>query len=229
MLLALAAPQIHAAATRGGFWLLLAWSGAAFSIAGAAYLAPAPWVFGKAGDGSMRAFPRLLLLPFLLVAWCRWQLEWSLSSERPWDEVAPGLFLGRRPGESRLPPGVGLVVDMAGELPAPPGLAGAYEYVSLPTLDTTAPEAARFAEVARRVAESPLPAYLHCAVGHGRSATLAAAVLLARGLAGTPAEAIGRLQAARPRVRLETCQRRLLEAYARRLREARAGVSSVAV
>lgn len=220
-LLALGAIQIHSAVMWGGWWSFFAWGGAAFSIAGAAHLASAPWVLGKGRDGRMGAASLLVLLPYLLVTWGRWQLEWLLSPENPWDEVVPGLFLGRWPRRSPLPPGVGLVVDMTAELPAPSWLAGACEYVSLPTLDTTAPDRARFAEVVRQVAESPVPAYLHCAMGHGRAATMAAAVLLSRRVARTVPEALHRLRTARPRVRLEASQRRLLEAYARQLPDAR--------
>lgn len=221
VLLALGAVQIHAAVRWGGWWSFLAWGGVAFSIAGTAHLASAPRVLGKGRDGRMGSASLLVLLPYFLVTWGRWQLEWLLSPENPWDEVAPGLFLGRWPGRGPLPPGVKLVVDMTAELPAPMRRIGARAYVSLPTLDTTAPDRTRFAEVARQVADSPEPAYLYCALGHGRSAALAAAVLLRRGLAGTVSEALRRLRAARPRVRLGASQRRLLEAYERELRDAR--------
>jgi hypothetical protein len=220
-LLAIGATQLCLALVWGGWWSVLAWCGAAFSIAGVAHLASAPWLLGKGRDGGMNAASLLVLLPYFLVTWGRWQLEWWLSPENPWDEVAPGLFLGRWPGTSPLPPGVEIVVDMTAELPAPSWLVGACEYVSLPTLDTMAPDRARFAEVARRVAESHVPAYLHCALGHGRSATMAAAVLLSRRIAGTVPEALHRLRAARPRVRLEATQLRLLETYERELRDTR--------
>lgn len=223
-LLALGAIQIHFAVTRGGWWSVLAWWGVAFSIAGAAHVASAPWVLAKGREGGMGAASMLVLLPYFLVTWGRWQLEWWLSSENAWDEVAPGLFVGRWPGRSPLPPGVGLVVDMTAELPAPRWLVGAYEYVSLPTLDMSAPDRTRFAEVARLVAESPVPAYLHCAMGHGRSATMAAAVLLRRRVVKTIPEALDRLRAVRPRVRLEASQRRLLAAYERELAAARGNV-----
>ena len=223
-LLALGAIQVRFAVAWGGWWSLLAWCGAAFSIAGVAHVTSAPWLLGKGRDGRMNAVSLLVLLPYFLVTWGRWQLEWWLSSEKPWDEVAPGLFLGRWPGRSRLPPRVEIVVDMTAELPAPSWLVGACEYVSLPTLDTTAPDRARFAEVARQVAESPVPAYIHCALGHGRSATMAAAVLLSRRIAGTVPEALHRLRAVRPRVRLEASQLRLLEVYERELRDAGSAV-----
>ena len=55
--------------------------------------------------------------------------------------------------------------------------------------------------------------YVHCAQGHGRSATVVAAVLLAKGLAGNKEEAEQLLKKARAKVRLNRKQQRLLDRF----------------
>ena len=51
------------------------------------------------------------------------------------------------------------------------------------------------------------PVLIHCAHGHGRSATLLCAILIAKGEVGGMAEAVAVLKESRPRVRLNTRQR----------------------
>ena len=51
---------------------------------------------------------------------------------------------------------------------------------------------------------------IHCAHGHGRSATILCAILIANGQASTIAEAEKILKSERPRVRLNTRQRAAL-------------------
>lgn len=217
LLVAFGCTQLACAAWRGPLYLL-GWSGGAFVFAGLAHLTRTPRLLGKRADGRLHPAVLALLLPYFAFTWGRWLVEWALLRERPWDEVAPGLFLGRWPGGVDLPSGVDLVVDLAAELPAVRP-AAVMEYVSLSTLDTTAPEPRAFDAVARRVASRTTPVYVHCALGHGRAATLAAATLLLRGQGASAAEVVARLQAARPRVRLAPSQKRLVEAFARGLRE----------
>jgi protein-tyrosine phosphatase len=52
--------------------------------------------------------------------------------------------------------------------------------------------------------------YVHCAHGHGRSATLLAAILIADGQAKTADEAVAVMRQARPKVRLNKKQRAAL-------------------
>lgn len=81
----------------------------------------------------------------------------------------------------------------------------------MPTLDTAAPEYAAFAEAARWAAAHAGPVYVHCAAGHGRSAALAAGILVLRGAASTVDEAEALLQKARPLVYLHRAQRLVVE------------------
>ncbi len=214
--LALGGLQIYRAAEWGGGWSLLAWPGVAFSLVGLAYLASAPGLLGKRSDGRIGAACLVVFLPYLLLIWGIW-IARRLSRENPWDEVAPGLFLGSWPASGRLPPGVEVVVDMTAEFPARSSVVAGHDYVSIPTLDMGVPALEPFASVARRVAESAAPSYLHCGVGHGRSALMAAAILLCRGVVRTLPEAIQVLRTARPQVRLSKSQRQFLSAFATQL------------
>ena len=83
-------------------------------------------------------------------------------------------------------------------------------YTSLPTLDGAAPDRAEFDALVAHIVRAG-GVYVHCASGHGRSATLAAALLIARGLSASVPEAEERLRAARPGVRLSRAQRAFLE------------------
>jgi protein-tyrosine phosphatase len=58
----------------------------------------------------------------------------------------------------------------------------------------------------------PTPVYVHCAVGHGRSATFVAAYLLASGAADSPQQAIAFLKARRPGVHINSAQQAALHA-----------------
>jgi protein-tyrosine phosphatase len=189
------------------------WGAASFLAVAAAYGRLGPGLFGKRRDGRMTPARVALLLPFLACAWGLWALQRALGRSTVCSRVAPGLWLGRRPLPRELPPDVSLVADLTCEFPAPRGVCKGRAYRCLPTLDATAPELEAFAALAREVAAWPGEAYVHCAVGHGRSAVLMMAVLMERGLAADAAEAERLVRMARPRVRLTSDQRALLARY----------------
>ncbi len=189
---------------------LLAWSGISFVIVAAAYALRKPGVFGKRGDGTLAWGPCVLLLPYLLLTWLLWWCQTRFSQESVCDEVAPGLWLGRRPSAKELPPDVALVVDLTSEFGEPRAVRTGRAYLCLPTLDNAAPSREAFGEAVRRAAACDGAVYVHCALGHGRSALVAAAVLRARGLAGSPEEALAQIKQARPGVRLNRNQRAFL-------------------
>jgi protein-tyrosine phosphatase len=194
----------------GDFGLLLLWPAVSCFVVAAAYAGVGPAVFGKRPDGRLAWWAVALLLPYLLLSAALWHLVRVFGKEPCCHEVAPGVWLGRRPLPKELPPTVDLVVDLTAEFAEPRGVCAGRTYLCLPTLDTLAPDGMAFAELVRRVTAWPGVVYIHCASGHGRSATLAAAVLIARGLARDAAEAEAVLRGVRPGVRLKKAQRELL-------------------
>jgi protein-tyrosine phosphatase len=191
-------------------WLLL-WPAVSSALLAAAYAGLGPRIFGKRSDGRLSGPAIAVLLPVLLLLWGLWHLSRLVSRERCCNENAPGVWLGRRAFVRELPPGVVLVVDLTAEFPAPWGMREGRAYLTLPTLDCGVPDERAFREALERVNAASGAVYIHCAQGHGRSAVLAAAVLLERHLASDVRQAEAQLRRARPGVRLRPAQRRLLD------------------
>lgn len=192
----------------GGFGWLLAWPAFSVLFVGLGYLGLGPRVFGKrAEDGRLNGWNIALILPYFAVAWTLWQLKSRFGREPAWHEVAPGVRLGRRPlNLAELPPDTRCIVDLTSEFPRV--LAdGEVRYLCLPTLDTDVASDLELAALVDAIAQEEGPLFVHCAMGHGRSATVAAALLIRRGACATVDEAVAQLVRARPGVRLHAVQR----------------------
>jgi len=203
---ALAALYPHAA------WLLV-WSGLGFCTVAAAYVRQKPQVFGKRMDGTLAWGPCVLLLPYLLLTWLLWYLQTRFSKEAICNEVTPGLWLGRRASVKELPPDTTLIVDLTSEFSEARPLRTGCAYLCLPALDNAAPDPEAFRKAVWVAAAWDGVVYVHCALGHGRSALVAAAILMARGMAGNPEEAFARVKQARPGVRLNQRQWAFLQSW----------------
>ncbi len=201
----------------GGPAWALAWPASSVLAVGVAYLGPGPGVFGKRrDDGRLSPLHVALLFPYFAVAWTLWQIKSRFFSTHAWNEIAPGVRLGRRPlSRAELPPDTRCVVDLCSELPRALPEVPVERYVCLPTLDTSAPPDAELAALIESIAEEEGPLYLHCAMGHGRSATVAAALLIRRGLCADVDDAVRTMKKARPGVHLHAIQRAAVERLAR--------------
>ncbi len=111
------------------------------------------------------------------------------------------------------------VLDLAAEFAAPRSFRNLPHYNSVPILDAAAPTADQLRTTAAwlvtRVTSGPV--YIHCALGHGRSALAAAAYLLASGHAPDPKAAVAMVKAVRPKARLTEPQWTELTAFAKSL------------
>lgn len=202
---------------QGVMWVM-AWPALAVIVIGFGYLGLGPGIFGKQPDGSLQPLRALALLPYHVVAFLRMHWDAWRHREDAWNEVAPGLYLGRRT-MGALPKETRVVVDLTAELPAIQGVkasvrTGALRYVVLPTLDATAPEEVAFIQLVQELASQEGVIFIHCAAGHGRSATLAAAIVVARALAADATSAEAHLKRSRPLVHLHREQRALVDRFA---------------
>lgn len=191
----------------------LLWPASIFGAVGVAYLLLEPRLLGKRTDGSFSPLRRLFFLPFVAFSEGLWHLYALFTSEPPYDLVAPNLWVGRWPGNRRLPDGVEVVIDVTAELPAHRSLTRSKRYVCLPALDATVPNEADFRKVARQFVPEKAGIFIHCAFGHGRSAMMAAALLVARGEAADVFEAERLMKASRPRIGLNALQRGYVDRF----------------
>lgn len=189
--------------------VLMVWLGLSLFILGVSYVLGTSRPMGKRRDGSFHPLALLVHAPFLAAAWLAWQLRRRRSKEAVFDEVAPNIFVGRMAPFADLPPGTRLVVDLTCEL-WPPRAVRRAAYRCLPTLDGTAPERGAFWALVDELALIDGPIFIHCAAGHGRSATLAAALIMQRGHAADATAAEALMKSRRPRVGLSRDQRALL-------------------
>lgn len=204
------------AATARGWPGRLLWLFAAlnFGLIALAYTVRAPGVWGKQADGRLPLGRQLALLPVHALNQVAFQAMRAFTSSRPFDEVEPGLFLGRRlTGREADLKQFRTVLDLTAEFTEPLGLRQATNYLCVPVLDHTPPTAEQVRQALDFIAahRADGPVLVHCAAGHGRSALVLAALRLRTGQAPNAAEAIAQLQRLRPNVHLNPAQRAFLE------------------
>lgn len=165
---------------------------------------------------------RAVLLPYLLVGAAVLFMSRWFDREGLLNPLAPGLFIGRLPFPSELPKlraaGIGAVLNLCWEFPRLSGMDGELDVQTAhaPILDGAPPSDRRFEEAIQRVEQwraEGRSVLIHCAQGHGRTATIAAAVLIRLGLASDIDEALSMIQAARPLAKPSRQQKAALRRY----------------
>lgn len=197
----------------------ISWIAISFLIVAYAYLTANPSVLRKSPKGTLPLLMKILLLPYLLLNSLLLTLLSRFSSENPADEIQDGMYLGRRLFEREvrkiLPDSVA-TIDLTAEFEESKILRN-HAYLCIPTLDTLEPsieqieQAISFIETHRCSSKI----YVHCAMGHGRSATVVAAWLISHKKL-TVQEAINHLQERRPLVDLHEEQKALLHQFAQK-------------
>jgi predicted protein tyrosine phosphatase len=166
------------------------------------YFGIGPGIFGKK-DGCLPWSTRLVFAPILLGQYV--SLAYYRRRCRAWDEVAPGVLIGRklthREAALAVKQGVTAVLDLTAEFSETAPFRE-LTYRNLPILDLTAPTEDRLREavafITREAQQGTV--YVHCKIGYSRSAAVAGAYLLANHRAATVDEAVAGLRAARPSI-----------------------------
>lgn len=172
----------------------------------------------KTREGRLKVWPRFLVWPYLIFEYRVWRQYRKRGREPLFEQVDEGLWLGSLPAPEDLPAlreaGVDAVLDLVAEMADPPALRDRCRYLCVPTLDGCAPRdreldaAVEFVRACRAEGRGVL---VHCTFGHGRSASVMAASLVALGAAGDHAQALARLRALRRMIFLTREQKRMLE------------------
>jgi hypothetical protein len=165
---------------------------------------------------------RVALAPYLVLGALILSVGRRLDPEEPRSEIAPGLSIGRLPsrseGEQLARCGITAILSLCWELPPSRRgtWGGATSMAWEPILDAAPPTERQFRKAVRQVTTwraEGRSVLVHCAQGHGRSATIAAAVLVCCGEASNADEALARIRAARPRARPSSGQCRAIDRF----------------
>ncbi len=206
-----------ALASSGGARLWWAWTAGTCAVAAGAYLANRPaWLGKRAGRFGPWA---LVMAPYLVA----YRIASALA--RRWrgpdapTRIVEWLWVAGRLDPRSFPPGVTHVVDLVAEYPEPRWARLLPGYRNLLILDGGKPPAPdRFIELVRELRDVPGGVLVHCDSGRGRAPTLAAALLVARGVAPDVRSAIALIRARRPVASPTRTDRAFLELLTPRLR-----------
>ena len=176
-------------------------------------------LFLKREKGAIPLLWLLAYLPFVLSRYVNVVVVRLAIGEPPATDLGHGILVGGRvmPWERALlaEHRVSAVLDVCAELPRDPGMAARrLSYKAVPVLDASGPTVDQLAdgvEWCRGHLERGGTVLVQCTLGHGRSATFVAALLLVTGRSHTIEEAVSLMRAKRNRVGLNRQQRGSLE------------------
>lgn len=211
-----AAACTAAAALLGGAWAVLLWPALVYAAIAIGYMGVGARVLGKRPDGTRSPVVHAVMLPYIGVAWLVWRAVRRRKRIEPYDRIGPGILVSRRLYPHEVPAGLALIVDFSAEFDEPRGVREAAPYLATSVLDGALPRIEEYLELVDRLAAVEGDMLLHCAAGHGRSATVAAGVLLRRGVVGSAEEAVAVLDHARPTADLSEHQREMVRAVSPR-------------
>ncbi len=198
--------------------VLLVYASISLALVGSAYALNRPSLLLKAPSGQISLPGRVLFLPYHALSYLSLALQRITSKEEPFSWVSQSVALGRIPLQADRTTlrgrGVRSVLDLTAELGAA-RFVRELRYLNLPLLDGTAPSLEQLKSsvswMNEHVQSGPL--LVHCALGHGRSATVAAAFLASGQRALGASEVLKKIEAVRPGVGLNQPQRSVLEEY----------------
>lgn len=205
----------------GWFIAPLAWTGISFAMLAVAYGGAGPGLLLKRPSGRRSILGSALYGPYLILSATSFALYRRTTRESAYVEVMPDVFFGRRltPRECAAGGWVS-VLDLAVEFDEARPFRELAGYRSMPVLDATAPTAEQLRAAVDWIIASALkgPVYVHCALGHSRSACVIVAYLLAIGAVETIGVGMRQLRGLRPGVGLSPVQRTALSAFEPRFR-----------
>ncbi len=192
------------------------------------------WMLGKRrGDGSLDPVRWLLTMPYHVFLQLKLKLERQSGEENQYDMIMDGYFLGSWPahagllplddGDDRVKLGV---IDVTCELPCQV-LDVCDGYHLIPVWDTHSPSPDMIQQAVEwalgfmgqtdknsvRTKKDERRLFIHCAHGHGRSATVLGAILIALNEEDSVEGVVKLMKRGRPRVRLNSRQTAGLQAW----------------
>lgn len=180
-----------------------------------------PKIFFKRSDGRLGWLSYLLFWPYHLLNGLSLTLVRLQPKRNVFDEVVSNLFLGRRllPFDRAAFRQLGIcgTLDLTCEFGESKFVRTSGAYQCIPLLDTFAPTVEQLEKGVQWMREQGRqgPIYVHCAMGHGRSAVYVAAFLIADGQVKSIEEAMDILRTKRPGIDIKPIQFQALDLWAR--------------
>ncbi|QDU96489.1 dual specificity protein phosphatase family protein [Lignipirellula cremea] len=194
---------------KGGWCYLLLWPALSFALVAVAYFGAGVVVFGKRPNGKLAGCRAILLAPFLAYLTVVWHVVRYFSREEAFHSLTETVFVGRRLLSHERPSSFDHIVDLTCEFNEPRRMRSS-GYLAFPILDGHYPAAEALRQMAARVAQFDGVIYIHCAQGHGRTATFAIAWLLHQGICQSVDDAENYVLQRRPAAHLNPAQRAML-------------------
>ncbi len=217
VLLLISIVLIQRGIVKGGYiyyitMIISLWCATAAGLLSCAYQTNDSLSFGKLDNGEQLWYGKLSFLPYLIPLWIRQFIITRCTKEPAYNELLPGVFIGRRLFKaSQLPEGCATIVDLAAEFPEAKSIRKLPGYKSFPILEASIRTKEELKEFIATLPERGI--YIHCGQGHGRTGFFAAAFLLERNYAKTLEEAEAMLVAARPKLKLRKSGKTALSSY----------------
>lgn len=196
--------------TSGPVAWFLTWAAVSCAISSTAYVVNRPSVYGKRAGRLIwwRALPTAVFIGAFRVA-CALMRSWRRYPTK--SEVSPGVWVAGRLAAHELLKDVDYVIDLVSEFPERRALREHPGYRFLPVLDGgVPPDMEPVLRLLDELADPSTTVVVHCDSGMGRAPTIAALLLVRRGHARDIADAIARVENARPFVHLGTADREFL-------------------
>lgn len=180
--------------------VFLLWPTSAFTIVALGYFGLGPGIYRKT-EGRLSWSTRFVLASVLIGQYL--SLLYYRRQCRAWDEVAPGVLVGRvlnaSEADTAIKQGVTAVLDLTAEFSAVAPIRMT-NYRNLPILDLTAPTQNQLRDAVAFITDEAAKGivYIHCKVGYSRSVAVAGTYLLATERATNVEDAIAQVVRARP-------------------------------
>jgi protein-tyrosine phosphatase len=198
------------AVREGGWYFVLLWPALSFALVSIEYFGVGVFIFSKQPSGTLSIGRSILLAPFLVYLNFVWHAVRFFSREAAFNQLTDYVFIGRRLLSHERASNFDHIVDLTCEFNEPRALRKS-GYISLPTLDGHYADKETLLQSVARIAELDGTVYIHCAQGHGRTATLAIAYLIQQGISETIDDAVNYVLERRPDAHLGRAQRTMLE------------------
>jgi len=192
----------------------------AFIGVGYALVRDLPNIFLKNATGTLELKSYLIFWPYFTLNVITLYLFRIFSQENRLDEIVPNLYMGGRllMVDSKYFASLGIksTLDLTSEFREIGFIRTGQNYLCIPILDTRYPTLNQLDEAISWISTRMLdgPVFVHCALGHGRSATVVAGFLIKYGIVNNVDGAIEFIKATRIGVSLHPKQIKVLQQFA---------------